>query len=139
MERFSLNTFRVCTTQKMKFFTNNFFSKCDQPNPQIPADSVTFTEEILSGKLHFLCSDVNVKMYPMTRKNRTSKYITTSRCPISLPSLYFSKNYWKIIVNFTILQFYFWKILGRGLGMYPLKFPATAALSNIYDSELLRK
>ena len=26
------------------------------PNPQSPADLVTFTEEILKGKLHFLCS-----------------------------------------------------------------------------------
>ena len=24
------------------------------PNPQFPADLVTFTEEILNGKLHFL-------------------------------------------------------------------------------------
>ena len=27
------------------------------PNSQFPADLVTFTEEILNGKLHFLCSD----------------------------------------------------------------------------------
>ena len=27
------------------------------PNPQFLADLVTFTEEILNGKLHFLCSD----------------------------------------------------------------------------------
>ena len=26
------------------------------PNPKIPADLVTFTEEILNGKLHFFCS-----------------------------------------------------------------------------------
>ena len=26
------------------------------PNPQFLADLVTFTEEILNGKLHFLCS-----------------------------------------------------------------------------------
>ena len=26
------------------------------PNPQFPADLVTFTEEICHGKLHFLCS-----------------------------------------------------------------------------------
>ena len=26
------------------------------PNPQEPGDLVTFTEEILNGKLHFLCS-----------------------------------------------------------------------------------
>ena len=29
------------------------------PNPQYPADLVTFTEKILNGKLHFLCSDMN--------------------------------------------------------------------------------
>ena len=28
------------------------------PNPQFPADLVTFTEEILNGKLHFLCSEI---------------------------------------------------------------------------------
>ena len=26
------------------------------PNPQFPTDLVTFTEEILNGKHHFLCS-----------------------------------------------------------------------------------
>ena len=31
----------------------DFFRKCD---PQFPADLVTFTEEILNEKLHFLCS-----------------------------------------------------------------------------------
>ena len=29
-----------------------------RPNPQETADLVTFTEEILNGKLHFLCRDV---------------------------------------------------------------------------------
>ena len=29
------------------------------PNPQFPPDLVTFTEEILNGKLHFLCSDAS--------------------------------------------------------------------------------
>ena len=28
------------------------------PNPQFPADLVIFIEEILNGKLHFLCSDL---------------------------------------------------------------------------------
>ena len=27
------------------------------PNPQFPADLITSTEEVLHGKLHFLCSD----------------------------------------------------------------------------------
>ena len=31
------------------------------PNPQFPAGLVTFTEEILNGKLHFLRSDLNWK------------------------------------------------------------------------------
>ena len=39
----------------MKFSIKDFFSKF-WPNPQFPADLVTFTEEILNGKLHFLCS-----------------------------------------------------------------------------------
>ena len=39
------------TAQKMKFSIKDFFRKCDQT-----ADLVTFTEEILNGKLHFLCS-----------------------------------------------------------------------------------
>ena len=36
--------------QKMKLSIRNFFSKCET------ADLVTFTEEILNGKLYFLCS-----------------------------------------------------------------------------------
>ena len=51
------------TAQKMKSSIKGFFSKCDQ----IRADLVTFTEEILDEKLHFLYSvlffagiDVNI-------------------------------------------------------------------------------
>ena len=36
------------------------------PNPQFPADLVAFTEEILNGKLHFLCSDR--RYYPLYPK-----------------------------------------------------------------------
>ena len=39
----------------MKFFIKDFLSKCDQISRK-RADFVTFTEEILNGKLHFLCS-----------------------------------------------------------------------------------
>ena len=38
--------------KKMKFSINDFFSKCE-----LTADLITFTEEILNGKLHFLCSE----------------------------------------------------------------------------------
>ena len=37
---------------KMKFSIKDFFSKCDQ----IRRNLVTFTGEILNGKLHFVCS-----------------------------------------------------------------------------------
>ena len=34
--------------------------KCSQLNLQETEDLVTFTEEILNGKLHFLCSESNI-------------------------------------------------------------------------------
>ena len=40
------------TAQKMKFSIKDFFSK-------FAADLVTFTEEILNGKLQFLCSVID--------------------------------------------------------------------------------
>ena len=36
----------------MNFSIKDFFGTCDQET----GESVTFTEEILNGKLHFLCS-----------------------------------------------------------------------------------
>ena len=41
----------------MKFSIEDFFSNW-WPNPQLPADLATFTEEIFNEKLHFLCSDI---------------------------------------------------------------------------------
>ena len=41
------------TAQKMKFSIKDFFNKCDQIQ-----DLVTLTEEILNGKLHFVCNDI---------------------------------------------------------------------------------
>ena len=41
------------------------------PNPQFPADLVTFTEEILNGKLYFLFSEACTG--PSTKFTKTSK------------------------------------------------------------------
>ena len=45
------------------------------PNPQETADLVTFTEEILNGKLHFLCSENNKHYsrgpYKIAEKNKS--------------------------------------------------------------------
>ena len=43
----------------MKFSIKDFFSKCDQIRRKL--DLVTFTEEIVNGKLHFLCSVLSSK------------------------------------------------------------------------------
>ena len=51
------------------------------PNPHFPADLVTFTEEILNGKLHFLCSKDSRLSFNFRRfeteilaRNRFKKY-----------------------------------------------------------------
>ena len=49
------------TAKKMKFSIKDFFSKCDL---------VTFTEEILNGKLHFLCS-VRPPYFSISSFNKT--------------------------------------------------------------------
>ena len=40
---------------------------------QFPVDLVTFTEEILNGKLHFICS-VSLSYFPITNPPSTSKW-----------------------------------------------------------------
>ena len=64
------------------------------PNPQKTADVVTFTEEILNGNFHFLCSD-SVAVYP----------------------LYFRYNIWltKNIFKRCYLQLDQWNIYHNGL------------------------
>ena len=48
------------------------------PNSQFSADLVTFTEEILNGKLHFLCSNtflfLDIKVCLEKKKLITSSY-----------------------------------------------------------------
>ena len=54
----------ILIAQKMKFSIKDLFSNCDQIR------RVTFTEEILNGKLHFLCSDSESLL------NSDSRYFT---------------------------------------------------------------
>ena len=46
----------------MKFSIKDFFSKCDQIRRKLRI-YVTFTEEILNGKFHFLCSNCENNMH----------------------------------------------------------------------------
>ena len=59
------------TLQKMKFSIKDFFSKCDQIR-RFPADLVTFNEETLHGKPHFLCSVWHLNRYSGLQKTMES-------------------------------------------------------------------
>ena len=48
------------TAQYMNSSIKDFFSKCDQKET---ADFVTFTEEILNGRVHFMCSEFYSSKY----------------------------------------------------------------------------
>ena len=48
------------------------------PNPEVPADLVTFTEEILCGKLHFLCSDYLISFCPKTIEKPKQSFLIIS-------------------------------------------------------------
>ena len=45
------------------------------PNPQETAELVTFTEEILNGKLHFLLSDNVTNQLKLKKKGGDAGYI----------------------------------------------------------------
>ena len=48
-----ITNFVTRTAQKIKFSIKDYFSKCDQIRSFL---TFQLTEEILNGKLHFLCS-----------------------------------------------------------------------------------
>ena len=54
MRMFELTCFK---NSRQKVSAKKMFKLFYKNNPQFSADLVTFTEEILNGKLHFLCSD----------------------------------------------------------------------------------
>ena len=58
------------------------------PNPQETADFVTFTEEILNGKLHFLCSEsyTNSEIQPEEVCFKRRVYEVLSWCALTLTS-----------------------------------------------------
>ena len=50
------------------------------PNPQEPADLATFTEEILNGKLHFLCSVSKRNEWKFPSKEYNGKTTNLWKC-----------------------------------------------------------
>ena len=92
------------------------------PNRQIPVDLVTFTEEILNGKLHFLCSVDRENLHIFRKTWGVSKKI--------------SENLWvMIIIKVTKLQGFTLSLLDKFLknpqGM--VKFMRTHFLQSTSD------
>ena len=76
------------------------------PNPQLPADLVTVTEEILNEKLHFLCSVSN-------RLNKFATFLNDNFCKLirnfnrcDIPQTTSSRYIKAFIVS---IKSYFWK------------------------------
>ena len=65
------------------------------PNPQFPADLVTFTVEILNGKHHFLCSGKWIENYwalwPSTAQNVALNLLNKKETAVS--STTFRRNH----------------------------------------------
>ena len=57
-------------------------------NPQLSADFVTFTEKILNGKLHFLCSDKVLRTQGHLGLYKKLCFLRSMRLSISNLSLY---------------------------------------------------
>ena len=67
----SAKFFRTITAQKNEVLNEGFLQYMSL-NAQFPADLVTFTDEILNGKLHFFCAvhelyDISVKLQSLSR------------------------------------------------------------------------
>ena len=67
--------------KKMKFSNKYFFSKCHQiqRNPKEIADFVTFTEEILNGKLHFLYIVIATSLFIYHLKTSENQNVLSKR------------------------------------------------------------
>ena len=69
------------------------------PNPQETANSVTFTEKILNGKLHFLCSEGKGSCTDLILTNR--KYSFGNSCSFQTGALY---NKWSFPLRISSIN-----------------------------------
>ena len=73
------------------------------PNPQFPADLVTFTEEILNGKLHFLCSGKYDNCFRIKKALRALLFFLSWANPYIL----LNSNIWltlHVLIFFTLCE-----------------------------------
>ena len=101
------------------------------PNPQITADLVTFTEEILNGKLHVLCNvglHRNISFWINNNKTKNfTKLQVVQIVNLVLPSLY-EESLVNTIVNKGVL-----KILSTGIKLC-IELAQYIAIETLYFS-----
>ena len=62
------------------------------PNPQFPADLVTFTEEILNGKLHFFVVSCTFNLYPVLGIKGVTIYLLKPDSSSKKKPIYFNDS-----------------------------------------------
>ena len=91
------------TAQKMKFSIKDFLSKCD-----------TFTEEILHGKLHFLCCEfdgIKISLHYIKSRNFRliswcGSFVETYIENCTIPQSFYTIKLGEITVSYTVLTVY---------------------------------
>ena len=105
----------------MKFSIKDFFNKYDQ---------ITFTEEILNGKLHFLCSEKSIKalFYQVYKSADFNFYLVFYQ---NNRVCYIQSVYCQILLFFTFAD-----LIGRNKNRNdskPLTFTTKSSILNILD------
>ena len=77
------------------------------PNLQIPADLVTFTEEILNGKVHFLCCGLQEKALLHFFVTEVHQRVTSKNCCTKSPKNWLDCSIWPNLTTGSLLV---WKL-----------------------------
>ena len=75
------------------------------PNPQFPADFITFIEDILNGKLHFLCTDAVSRWYLSVIRNQGNNFSLEIIRNIDIGFSFIRLTLASTIADFTIFYF----------------------------------
>ena len=77
------------------------------PNPQFFADFATFTEQILNGKLHFLCI-VHTEKFIWLKSNEIGQYLIHSQGILDISILYLLRFCKQKLLKFGIRLMIIW-------------------------------
>ena len=89
-----------------------------RPNPHETVDLVTFTEEILNGKLHFLCSVLKVNNKETNNAKKTIVYCLYVRCEEVLDQFKYVTHFRPIFAFYIaniVLHFIWFRLICRSV------------------------